>query len=49
MSASHNFSAADIMAANIEGIERGLKIVMVELQTELTISLGIRDLANQFK
>lgn len=35
MSASHNFSAADIMAANIEGIERGLKIAMVELQTEL--------------
>ena len=35
MSASHNFSAADIIAANIEGIERGLKIVMVELQSEL--------------
>ena len=35
MSASHNFSAADIMDANIRGIERGLKIVMVELQIEL--------------
>ena len=35
MSASHNFSAADIMSANIEGIERGLKIAMVELQIEL--------------
>jgi hypothetical protein len=35
MSASHNFSAADIMAANIEGIERGLKIAMIELQREL--------------
>ena len=40
MSASHNFSAADIMSANIEGIERGLKIVMVELQMELRIRLG---------
>ena len=27
MSASHNFSAADIIDANIRGIERGLKIV----------------------
>lgn len=35
MSASHDFSAADIIAANIEGIERGLKIVMIELQSEL--------------
>ena len=35
MSASHNFSAADIISANIEGIERGLKIAMVELQIEL--------------
>ena len=40
MSASHNFSAADIMAANIEGIERGLKIVMIELQTELREKLS---------
>jgi len=40
MSASHNFSAADIMAANIEGIERGLKIAMVQLQTELRITLS---------
>ena len=40
MSASHNFSAADIIAANIEGIERGLKIVMVELQIELRERLG---------
>jgi hypothetical protein len=35
MSASHNFSAADIISANIEGIERGLKIAMIELQIEL--------------
>ena len=35
MSASHNFSAADIISANIEGIEHGLKIAMVELQIEL--------------
>ena len=40
MSASHNFSAADIMSANIEGIERGLKIVMVELQIELREKLS---------
>ena len=40
MSASHNFSAADIISANIEGIERGLKIVMIELQMELRIRLG---------
>ena len=40
MSASHNFSAADIMAANIEGIERGLKIAMIQLQTELRITLS---------
>ena len=40
MSASHNFSAADIISANIEGIERGLKIVMVELQTELREKLS---------
>ena len=40
MSASHNFSAADIMAANIEGIERGLKIAMVALQRELRITLS---------
>jgi len=35
VSASHNFSAADIISANIEGIERGLKIAMIQLQTEL--------------
>ena len=40
MSASHNFSAADIMAANIAGIERGLKIAMIQLQTELRITLS---------
>jgi HK97 gp10 family phage protein len=40
MSASHNFSAADIISANIEGIERGLKIVMIELQTELRVRLS---------
>ena len=40
MSASHNFSAADIMSANIEGIERGLKIAMIQLQTELRVRLS---------
>ena len=40
MSASHNFSAADIISANIAGIERGLKIAMVELQTELRVRLS---------
>ena len=40
MSASHNFSAADIMAANIAGIERGLKIAMIQLQKELRITLS---------
>jgi len=40
MSASHNFSAADIMSANIEGIERGLKIAMIELQIELREKLS---------
>ena len=40
MSASHNFSAADIIDANIRGIERGLKIVMVELQTEMRVRLS---------
>jgi hypothetical protein len=40
MSASHNFSAAEIMSANIEGIERGLKIAMVALQRELRITLS---------
>jgi len=40
MSASHNFSAADIISANIEGIERGLKIAMVQLQTELRVTLS---------
>ena len=40
MSASHNFSAADIMAANIAGIERGLKIAMIQLQTELRVRLS---------
>ena len=40
MSASHNFSAADIISANIEGIERGLKIAMIQLQTELRVKLS---------
>ena len=40
MSASHNFSAADIMSANIEGIQRGLNIAMVALQRELRITLS---------
>ena len=40
MSASHNFSAADIISANIEGIYKGLGISMLELQTELRIILS---------
>ena len=40
MSASHNFSAAEIMSANIEGIQRGLNISMVALQRELRITLS---------
>ena len=40
MSASHNFSAADIMSANIEGIQRGLNIAMVALQREIRITLS---------
>jgi HK97 gp10 family phage protein len=40
MSASHNFSAADIISANIEGIQRGLNIAMVALQRELRITLS---------
>ena len=40
MSASHNFSAADIMSANIEGIQRGLNISMVALQRELREKLS---------
>lgn len=40
MSASHNFSAADIISANIAGIERGLKIAMIQLQTELRVRLS---------
>ncbi len=40
MSASHNFSASDIMAANMQGIERGLRIVMIELQTEMRKTLS---------
>ena len=40
MSASHNFSAADIISANIEGIQRGLNIAMVALQREIRITLS---------
>ena len=40
MSASHNFSAADIMSANIEGIQRGLNIAMVALQREMRLTLN---------
>ena len=40
MSAAHNFSAADIMSANIEGIQRGLNIAMVALQREIRITLS---------
>jgi hypothetical protein len=40
MSATHNFSAADIMAANIKGIERGLGIAMLGLQESMRIRLS---------
>jgi len=40
MSATHNFSAADIMAANIQGIQRGLALAMGELQTNMRIRLS---------
>jgi HK97 gp10 family phage protein len=40
MSASHNFSAADIMAANIEGIQRGLNVAMTKLQREMRLTLN---------
>ena len=40
MSASHNFSAADIMAANIAGIQRGLNVAMTALQKEMRITLN---------
>ena len=40
MSASHNFSAADIMAANIEGIQRGLNVAMTKLQQEMRLTLN---------
>jgi HK97 gp10 family phage protein len=40
MSASHNFSAADIMAANIEGIQRGLNVAMTALQKEMRLTLN---------
>ena len=35
MSAKHNFSARQIMDANIRGIQRGLNIVFDELQTDI--------------
>ncbi len=41
MSASHNFSAADIQKAAQKGIENGLKIVMVEVQA------GLREMLTQ--
>jgi hypothetical protein len=40
MSASHNFSAADIMAANIKGIQRGLNVAMTKLQREMRLTLN---------
>ena len=40
MSASHNFSAADIMSANIEGIQRGLNVAMTKLQREMRLTLN---------
>jgi HK97 gp10 family phage protein len=40
MSASHNFSAADIMAANIKGIQRGLNVAMTKLQREIRLTLN---------
>ena len=40
MSASHNFSAADIVKANIKGIKRGLNICMIELESLLIKKLS---------
>ena len=40
MSASHNFSAADIIAANIVGIQRGLNVAMTKLQREMRLTLN---------
>ena len=40
MSASHNFSAADIMAAHIKGIQRGLNVAMTKLQREMRLTLN---------
>ena len=40
MSASHNFSAADIMAANIAGIQKGLNVAMTKLQREMRLILN---------
>jgi len=40
MSASHNFSAADIMAANIAGIQKGLNVAMTKLQREMRLTLN---------
>ena len=42
MSASHNFSAADIMAANIAGIQKGLNVAMTKLQREMRLTLNKR-------
>jgi len=40
MSASHNFSAEDIMQYNLKGIQRGLNIIMVELQIDMRLRLS---------
>ena len=40
MSASHNFSAAEIMAAHIKGIQRGLNVAMTKLQREMRLTLN---------
>ena len=40
MSASHNFSAADIISANIAGIQKGLNVAMTKLQREMRLTLN---------
>ena len=42
MSATYNFSAANILSANIEGIEIGLAISMVKLQKEMRVLLSTK-------
>ena len=40
MSASHNFSAQDLISANIKGIQIGVNIAMTKLQREMRIILN---------